>query len=61
MKAEFENLIDVCRQVTRWADAPTPKGDFPKQFVDRLLVTLRDLPVATLSSELTHKKTTKND
>ena len=61
MKAELENLIDVCRQVTRWADAPTPKGDFLKQFVDRLLVTLRDLPVTTLSSELTHKETTKND
>ena len=52
MKAELENLIDVCRQVTRWADAPTPKGDFPKQFVDRLLVTLRDLPEMTVRDVL---------
>jgi hypothetical protein len=47
MESELEDLIDVCRQVTRWADAPTPKGDFPKQFVDRLLVALRDLPEMT--------------
>ena len=32
----FENLVDACRQVVRWADAPTPKGDFPKQFVNQL-------------------------
>ena len=36
METEIENLIEACRQVVRWADAPTPKGEFPHSFLERL-------------------------
>jgi len=57
MEADLENLIDVCRQVTRWADAPTPKGEFPHSFLERLkrMLNVGSLDEAALLDALMDK------
>ncbi len=36
METEIENLVNACRQVVHWADAPTLKGEFPQSFINQL-------------------------